>query len=343
MSQKPLTQFERTQALLRFGYTKAEAAFLCTAALHSGYFLRRQYAGFISVKDGGSVSQLIERALAAGHVKTSTWLRNIQLYHLCARPFYEALGQGDNRHRRTRTLLATKTKIMGLDYVLAHTSHHYLATDREKLDYFTETLKVDTSVLPAKLYSASRSELTTIRYFVEKYPLFLVGSDRPHEPPVVTFSYIDEGAATLSGYETFLRHYLRLFASLQRFAVLFIADSNRHFAAAAQVFERILGGTQAGAIDPLISRRLEYFKMRRLFEAKELASFDRSKLIRLRQDQRDFASETDEALYELWKVGGEAAVLQKVAPETGRSSSISGSFSTFLLEHDYGLFGRFPG
>ena len=343
MSQRPLTEFERTQALLRFGYTKPEANFLCTAALHSGYFLRRQYANFLSVKDGGSVSQLIERALGIGHVKTSTWLRNVQLYHLCARPLYEALGQGDNRHRRTRALLATKTKIMGLDYVLAHASQHYLATDREKFDYFTGALKLDPSVLPAKLYCASRSGLSTPRYFVEKYPLFLAGSARPDEPPVVTFSYIDEGAATLSGFETFLRHYLRLLACLPRFAVVFIAGSDRHFEAAAQLFERILGRDRGGVIDPLISRRLEYFKMRRLFESKELASFDRSKLIRLRQDQRDFSSETDDAIYALWKVGGDAAVLQKLAPETGCFSSISGSFSTFLLEHDYGLFGRFPG
>src|SRR5437660_9369780 len=105
MSQTALSDSQRVQALERFGYTETEAAFLCLAALHSGYFLRRQYARFLGTKDGGSVSQLIERALANAHVKTSTWRQNTLLYHLCARPFYEALGQGENRHRRTRALL----------------------------------------------------------------------------------------------------------------------------------------------------------------------------------------------------------------------------------------------
>src|SRR5690242_10717877 len=95
-------------ALQRFGYTQLEAAFLRLAALHSGYFLRRQYAQFLGGKNNGNVTQLVQRALANAHVKTSTWRQNTQLYHLCTRSFYAALGQGDNRNRRPRALLAIK-------------------------------------------------------------------------------------------------------------------------------------------------------------------------------------------------------------------------------------------
>ena len=38
---------ERIARLEELGYTEREAAFLVLAALHSGYFLRRQYQEFL--------------------------------------------------------------------------------------------------------------------------------------------------------------------------------------------------------------------------------------------------------------------------------------------------------
>ena len=233
MSQIALTNSQRAAALKRFGYSESEACFLSLAALHSGYFLRRQYTRFLEAQDGGKVSRLIQRALANGHVKTSTWRKNTQLYHLCTRPFYEALGQGENRHRRARALLAIKNKIMGLDFVLAHRQYSYLATEQEKLDYFTGTLKLDTSILPAKLYRSANSRLTTTRYFVEKYPIFVGEATPPSPSPVGTFCFVDEGSASLSGFETFLDQYGRLFASLPQFRVIYVADRDAHFRPAA--------------------------------------------------------------------------------------------------------------
>jgi hypothetical protein len=320
------------------GDSECEAAFLSLAALHSGYFLRRQFAGFLGAKDGGKVSHLVERALANTHVKTSTWRQNTQLYHLCARPFYEALGQGENRHRRARSLFAIKNKIMGFDFVLAHRRHQYLATEQEKLHYFTESLKLDAAVLPAKLYRAAKSSLTTTRYFVEKYPIFISGV-----PPVVTFCFVDEGALSISAFETFLEQYGRLFGALPEFDVAYVADTRRWFETAAHKFERFVGRAQGGAPDPLIRRLLEYFEMRRLYESKQLSSFDRAKLIQLRQGQREFSGQKNEALYLHWKAAGESAVIGKFAPETVAQTPMRGAFSTYLLEHDYGLFGRFPG
>ncbi len=40
-----MSSAERIAALKGLGYTEREAAFLCLAALHGGYFLRRQYCG----------------------------------------------------------------------------------------------------------------------------------------------------------------------------------------------------------------------------------------------------------------------------------------------------------
>ena len=46
------TRLERITALRSFGYAEREAAFLLTAALHGGYFLRRQYCSAIGTQSG---------------------------------------------------------------------------------------------------------------------------------------------------------------------------------------------------------------------------------------------------------------------------------------------------
>ena len=57
-----MTDRERVRALQRFGYAEPEGAFLSLAALHSGYFLRRQYTRFLGAKDSGKVNQLGRKA-----------------------------------------------------------------------------------------------------------------------------------------------------------------------------------------------------------------------------------------------------------------------------------------
>lgn len=47
-----MTTQERIKALQCFGYDAHEACFLCIAALHSGYFLRRQFLLFINGTKG---------------------------------------------------------------------------------------------------------------------------------------------------------------------------------------------------------------------------------------------------------------------------------------------------
>lgn len=345
-----MTASERIRALIRFGYTEPEASFLCLAALHGGYFLRRQYASYIGGKDGGNVTQLVQKALTKGHLRSSTWRQNTQLYHLCARPFYEALGQGENRNRRAREVLTIKNKVMGLDFVLAHRGVHYLATEQEKLDYFTGTLKLDAARLPGKLYRSRKSASATARYFVDKYPLFLSSEQEkaaaPGEPPVVSFCFVDEGMRSTSRFESYLSQCSSLFGSLACFHLVYVAASDAPFKAAQRLFENFIRRDNAAskaAEAPPKERLLQYFETRRLYESGRLESFDRAKLLRLRQERSEFSSEKHEALYAHWKSGEPGSDLEIVGSETIARPLILGAFSTFRLEHDYELFGHFPG
>ena len=51
--------------LQRLGYNEQEAAFLHLVAIHSGYFIRRQYADFLGQKRGRPDTVLVEKVLRA--------------------------------------------------------------------------------------------------------------------------------------------------------------------------------------------------------------------------------------------------------------------------------------
>jgi hypothetical protein len=84
MSQITMSQEDRQKTLQPLGYSEREAQFLCSAALHGGYFLRRQYEAFLGHGRGGAASQLIEKTLAAGHARAYTYRYNTNVYHLYA-------------------------------------------------------------------------------------------------------------------------------------------------------------------------------------------------------------------------------------------------------------------
>jgi len=345
MSQILQTDSERIASLGCLGYTEREARFLSLAALHSGYFLRRQYREFLAQDDGGSVAQLIEKVVARKHVRVFTYHHKTQIYHLGARPFYAALGQSDNRNRRQHEPITIKGRLMALDFVLTHRDRFYLATEQEKVDYFTKTLGIDRDILPAKLYRSAANGSNTARYFIEKYPLFL------SEPPfsghatfsVGSFGFVDEGAVTLSGFETFLAQYRALFAALTRFAVVYIAANSARCGRASALFERFASDGGSLALDPDIRRLLDHFAARRLYEAKQFASFDRAGLIRLRNEQQEFSGSEWEAIYGLWQRGGDAAVFENLSPNRVRPGRLSGTFSACVLEHSYDFFGHVSG
>jgi hypothetical protein len=341
MSQIRLTKQERIQALERLGYTDREAAFLSLAALNGGYFLRRQYCQFLNKAVGGTAASLIEKVLTKGHAHVATYGNNIRVYHLAARPFYAALGQEDNRNRRLRQPETIKDKLLGLDFVLAHRDQEYLTTEQEKLDYFVATLGLTKAVLPGKCYVGSGK--TTERYLVEKFPIFLSGPPQAASSPVVSFCFVDGSAASVSGFWTFLQQYGRLFAALRRFHVVYVADIAIRFEAAEAAFGRFIAGRmQAESMapgDPLVRRMLAHFEARNHYEAQQWSTFDRDKLIRLRNERREFSGDPHEALYRLWKSGGAMAVDTVLAATRGPTIPSEGSFSIYRVEHPYDFFG----
>jgi hypothetical protein len=332
----------QTQALMRLGYTDREAAFLCLAALHGGFFVRRQYCQFIEREAGGTAAALIEKLISKRHGTVVVGCGNANIYHLCSRTFYGALGQEDNRNRRARPPVAIKNKLMGFDFVLNHPSCHFLATEQEKLRYF-RGLGIEQEAFPAKLFRSPNGRDETRRYFVDKYPIFI-----PPEPavsPVVSFCFVDEGLMTSGRFETYLNQYSPLFACLPKFNLIYVATWETEFAMAQKAFDKFVSGQaqlRSGWLsDTDRERLLHHFEDCLLYERDQLSSFDRARLIRLRDEREEFSARRFQVLYNNWKTSGEAGVRAELAKQAPLVDASRATFSTYLLSHNYEIFGSF--
>ena len=313
-----MTIAEQTAAIQRFGYTAREAGFLALAALHSGYFLRRQFCP----KRGKLAEALCRKVLALGHARTAVYARNTHLYHLCAKPLYAALEQQDNRHRRQHDPFYLRAKVMGLDYVLAHPGYRFLPTEQEKLEYFCEVRGIAQKALPAKVYTG-KEQSRTERYFVDKYPVRI-------DPPTgkVAFCWIDDGVYSPPGFATWLHQYAPLLHALGEAEVICVATCKGAFAPAQREFSKQFPAA-AGGIAPEL---LQYFQLRKEFEESGPAGRPQEVLDTYRRLSRRYAESCFVQRYVAWREA-------KVSPESAPRIMFSG----FVLPHSYVLFGTAAG
>ncbi len=315
-----MTSEERIRAITGMGYLPKEAEFLCLAALYSGLFLRRQYRRFLSIESGKREQSLIDKLLARGHARQSRLGPRTQLIHLCSHPFYRRLGQPENRHRRRRSVASVRVKLMGLDFVLAHPDCAFLPTEEEKLDCFRRVLGIDLSLLPRRVYRSSGGDSPTVRYFVDKFPIFRCRSGS------VSFVYIDGDSVSCSGFETYLRRYFELFRALPSVRVFFATTEPRRIPWAERRFRNLFRS------DLPVDALLRFFSMERLYRERAFDQLPQRSLIELRNARKRFQGAPGvEALFEEWLVRGDAGLRERTAEAPGMRVQ----FVPYPMEEDY--------
>jgi hypothetical protein len=240
------------------GYTEREAAFLYLAALHSGYFLRRQYLRFIERGRGALAAQFLRRAFALGHIQSIACGQARFVYHLTSVEVYTAAGLGASHHRRLKSDATIKSRLMVLDFVLDHLGETLLDTDAVKVSHFTEMRGLSESILPRSRGVA----------FAEEFPAIL------NKDGGVSFSYIDEGALSASGFEHFLDRYVPLFRALPGFVLLYLSDSAQNFERAWNLFASKLADERPGttALTPRgVDHLIDYLRVRKQADMKQSA------------------------------------------------------------------------
>ncbi len=326
--------------LPRFGYTDRQAAFLRLVALHSGYFVARQYDQFIGTGPGGPRRRFLVQVAAKGHVRKLPSCDRTVIYHLCARRFYAALGIENSRNRRPHEPFGIKTRLMTLDFVLRHPAVQVLSTEDEKLDLFTETLKLSPVILPSKVYNGKGHASRTVRYFVDRNPIFLTPAAEG-AAPVVSFAYIDASSESTAGFRTYLLQHRSLLQGLETSRLVYVANSAERFDRAAKDFAELLGLNEAtdalGSVDG--TRLLQHFEARACHERNDYRGFDTAKIERLRCDLREFKGPAFDALFGVFQSQGAGAMLAELARLKALKRTPQVTFETELIPHSYAFLG----
>ena len=123
------------------GIPNAKPHFLCLAALHGGYFLRRPVQRFPRMPSRWKCGPL-DGERGCSKVTSAFTNQPIGRRFIMWEPscFLRPLGRKTTAIDAGGRPYPVKVKLMGLDFVLAHQQHHYLATEAEKLDYFVSRL-----------------------------------------------------------------------------------------------------------------------------------------------------------------------------------------------------------
>lgn len=327
---------EPIDSIRRLGYTPEEARFLYLTAAHSGYFVRRQFTNFLGIQPGGTAARFLEKVLQMGDAEVIQYRGDRHIYHLRSLRIYSRISRSDNPNRREKAALTIKRRLMTLDFVIGRNQYRFLHTDAEKLAYFSNDRRLAPEELPVRYYPASMPQ-PVVRYFINKFPVYLIDNE-PALPPAVHFAYVDEGAESLAGFETFLRQHHALFFRLGNFAVEYVAAHSRWAGSARELFRAFYpedGTTTLGPIDPEYGRMLDYFELRRKREGRKFKGVTAEHLTHLRAEKEHFSAESFEELYRLWLTGGAPAIRRHAL-----GKALASAFSTIILPHDYEIFRR---
>lgn len=221
-----MTGYDPIPWIQSVGYTEREASFLYLVAVHSGYFLRRQFDRFIDRHSGAIAQHFLKKARWVGHVTALDFGQQRHVYHLSHKNFYTVIEAPDSQNRRRKSDAEIKLRLMALDYVLSHLDENFLDNPETKMQFFTERLGIPQKDLPQSGRYSQQPFADRVLIVCEE------GEKMPR------FIFPDEGMRSMARLEKFLSDYQRLFQGLTGFELVYLADTDTNFSAATRLFEK---------------------------------------------------------------------------------------------------------
>ena len=216
-------QYDSIDSLSCLGYSEREATFLYMVALHSGYFLRRQFNSAVKRHLGSAAAGFLAKAKRAGHVREIQCGAGRLLYQLHAKQLYRIVGLRNSQNRRAKSSLEIRRRLIMLDYVLSHLGkEEFLDSEAARLKFFAQ-------------FGVKTDALASANAFAELLP---VSVRRADGNVTVRFPFIDEGQRSTAKFERFLTTHDKLFCSLPSFEVVYVATTPEHFQQTRQLFKR---------------------------------------------------------------------------------------------------------
>src|SRR5207237_3683772 len=118
-----------------------------------------------------NVHEITSKSIRLEHARAVTCGYRTSVFNLFSRKVYGALDRDNLRNRRRLSSELIQTRLLILDFVLAHAGLEYLETEAEKVTYFRE-LGVPEALIPGRVYKGIDPNSTTQRCFVDRFPVF---------------------------------------------------------------------------------------------------------------------------------------------------------------------------
>lgn len=309
-------------------FTERQSRFLVTVMLHSGVCMVRQYCAFGKTVYGQAARGFFARLVSLRLATTYETVRSgARVFHIQHRPLYAAIGEPDSRFRKPASVGRAIERLMVLDHVLTHPDVTWLATEREKLTYFTTALgtSFQRNELPQLVFG--EGDRRTIRYFPYKLPIGLADEGRLH-----LFAYLVVRSAPID-FRSFLRQHAELFRALPRWTLRLLVP--QHLASVADAYTAALHQELGSPLRPAIVDELGWYFER---ERDRIAGrqLDPAEASRYQQACRAFRRPRFQGLYRAWLEGGKR-VLHAAASPTLASAFERGTarFEKHVLPHSY--------
>jgi hypothetical protein len=280
----PESQLAKLQV---FGYTEVEARFVHIAATHSGYFTVGQFLSFAKASYGKRNARFVEKLFALGHASIQRYRRNGRVYHLDCRQIYAAIGKDYLRRRRKHELRYVRTRLLGLDFILAHSEESYFETAEAKRRYFIEGCKIE-----PQLFSVTETNRHPVT-FADGFPL-CTAYPAPDYEPTVTFTYVDPGYQNIDPYIAHLRRHRPLFRQLARLQFFYVATKWGRHQEAGVLFSMLIQGEELADL-------IRMFDVQKRWDNKQYHTVTDAELSFRNQAQKRFQGQAFETLRRLWR------------------------------------------
>jgi hypothetical protein len=317
-----MTSEERVANLRVRGFTDRQARFLVAVMLHGGVCVLRQYATFAGLAHGRKICDFFDGLIQQGYATAKVGRHpRSRIYHVHHKGLYRAIGETESRYRRPATLARAIERLMVLDGVMADRDLTWLATESEKVAYFTLHHRIARADLPSLTFRGTDTE--TVRCFPDKLPIGLAADGRTH-----VFLYLLTRDVPVD-FRAFLERHAELFRLVPAWKVRLLVPI--HKAEAVALYQAAFREHLASPLRPSLVDDLRwYFRARRrAAEPENVERFDQAVLA--------FGSPRFQTLYRVWLERGDTALDSTLSSTLADAISRgAGELECPVLPHRYG-------
>jgi hypothetical protein len=139
-----MTNQDRVQAILPFGFTERQARFVALVLRHGGVCVPRQYASSAGIANGGRrCNEFFDRLVRRGYAQEIGCVHSrARLYHFHHKPLYHAIGEPTSSYRRRLSPRLAVERLMMLDAVLPAADLEWFTTASEKAAFVANLTSV---------------------------------------------------------------------------------------------------------------------------------------------------------------------------------------------------------